>query len=80
MKELGNRLKYCRIRTGLTQKQAGRQAGIKGQTMSSYEKGKALPSLKVLFALASNYNVSTDWLLGLNSKNTLKDDMPESEA
>ncbi len=76
--ELAARLKNSRLRTGLTQEQAGRLVGIKGQTLSIYENGNGLPSLEVFYKLAGNYKVSTDWLLGLNSENTLKvDDLSE---
>lgn len=40
--------------------------GVTQSTLSSYEKGNATPSLDVLISIATNFNVSTDWLLDLS--------------
>lgn len=40
--------------------------GITQSTLSSYENGNATPSLDVLIAIATNFHVSTDWLLGIS--------------
>lgn len=40
--------------------------GVTQSTLSSYENGNAAPSLDVLIAIATNFHVSTDWLLGIS--------------
>ena len=38
--------------------------------ISAYEKGKRMPSLDVLIQLSSIFNVSIDYLLGIQRENT----------
>jgi transcriptional regulator with XRE-family HTH domain len=61
IENLGTRLRESRQRSKLTQERAGSLAGIKGQTLSLYENGNALPSLEVFYKLVGNYKVSADY-------------------
>ena len=62
MVKIGQRLKDLRIERKMTQKQLATRA------ISSYESGDRYPTLDTLAALARIYHVSTDYLLGLESR------------
>ena len=55
----------------LTLGQAAERVGIAISTLSGYEREDKHPSYFVLMKLARMYNVSTDYLLGMNEKRTL---------
>jgi transcriptional regulator with XRE-family HTH domain len=59
------RLKALRADRGLTQKQVADELQIKQQTYSNCENGKGL-DVKILKQLCDFYNVSADYLLGLD--------------
>ena len=64
-----SRIKKARLDTGLTQKMIEAETGIKQSTIAKYENGMLEPDLEKLGILAECYGVSTDWLLGIGSKN-----------
>ena len=66
MVDLGNRLKTLRLQKGLTQKELALQVGVTKSTISAYEKGERKPAYETLVLLARIFNVSTDYLLGVN--------------
>jgi transcriptional regulator with XRE-family HTH domain len=68
---LGNRLKSLRTKKGLTQLQVGNRIGVSKGVISSYELSNRTPPYDILIKLASLYNVSTDYLLGLENKRTV---------
>ena len=68
MLELGNRLKNLRVQKGLTQEQLALRLGVTKSIISAYEAGSRFPSLDMLVKLAQSYNVSTDFILGINKK------------
>ena len=68
---LGNRLKSLRTKKGLTQLQVGNRIGVSKGVISSYELSNRTPPYDILIKLASLYNVSTDYLLGLEYKRTV---------
>lgn len=64
MKELGEKIKKCRLEKGITQEQAANKLKINRVTYTGYESGKHQPSLEMLIKIADLYKTSTDYLLG----------------
>ena len=62
---LGKRLKELRIEKKLTQQQVADALGLHSVTYLHYEKSQREPPLAVLVAMAAFFEVSTDYLLGL---------------
>lgn len=62
-----NRLKELRIKHGLNQKEVADALDTTQQAISLYESGKREPKLKTWQKLADYFNVSTRYLMGLNS-------------
>jgi transcriptional regulator with XRE-family HTH domain len=67
MSELGRRLKYERIRRGMTCEGVANKLGLNKGEISRYESGVRIPNATVLGAFAVLYKVSADFLLGLKS-------------
>jgi transcriptional regulator with XRE-family HTH domain len=63
---LGDRLKELREEKGKTQKQVAEDLGINSVTYLHYEKSQREPPLSLLADFALYFNVSVDYLLGLN--------------
>lgn len=63
---LGKRLKELREEKGLTQKQLADLLGLNSVTYLHYEKAQREPPLSLLAEMAKFFNVSVDYLLGLN--------------
>jgi len=55
-----NSIRELRIRKNLTQQQLANMVGISKKTISAYETGKAVPSLRVAIKLAKVLDVSLD--------------------
>ena len=55
-----------RIRGSRSQADFALLLGVKQQTYSNWERGRVEPSLSVLAGIAKHFNVSVDWLLGLD--------------
>ena len=60
---VGSRLKEIRQQLKLTQQQLGDKLGINGSAVGKYEIGISFPTGKMLDLLATQYNVSMDYLL-----------------
>lgn len=58
-----NNLKIIRESKNITQSRLSNEIGVPQQTISSYESGKAKPSIKTLCRMAEFLNTSTDYLL-----------------
>lgn len=67
MQKFGERLKELRFKNRYTQKQVADDLGMTFSALSQYENGKRTPKNEVLIQLAAYYNVSVDYLLGLNN-------------
>ncbi|MCD8040285.1 MAG: helix-turn-helix domain-containing protein [Clostridia bacterium] len=63
---LGRQLKELRRENGLTQKEVAQQLHISAVTYMRYEKEQREPSLQLLADIAAFYDVSVDYLLGLD--------------
>lgn len=66
-----NRLKELRTQAGLTQLQLAQRLGLTKSVISFYELSERAPSPDVLIRLATLFHVSTNYLLGLDKRETL---------
>lgn len=79
--ELGLRLKLERVRCNLKQKDVAKLLNIDATSISAYETGNATPPAEVLMKIASIYNVTTDYLLGIERKSiVLTDGLNEDQV
>ena len=70
MVDFGNTLKTLRTQHKLTQAQLAQKLGLTKSVISAYETGLRMPSYDILIHTAKIFNVSTDFLLGLDKSNT----------
>ena len=63
--EFGIRLKELRIEKGMSQRKLGEIFGVVNQTVSFWESGSREPDLDTLKNIAVYFNVSIDYLLGV---------------
>lgn len=59
-----SRLKQARKAAGLTQEKIAPKVGLTKNGYALYETAKREPSLSTLVAIADEFDVSVDWLLG----------------
>lgn len=71
MVDFGVRLKELRRERGLTQGQVAERIGVTASIISAYENELRQPSYEVLLKLVRLYDVSADYLLGVNGKRTV---------
>ena len=64
----GERLKELRKQSGVKKCQCQRKIGYSGDTFWRWENGKIIPNGKALIDLATFFDVSVDYLLGLTDK------------
>ncbi len=62
---LGQTIKALRKEQGLSQRRLGELIGFSNQTVSFWESGRMEPNADTLVKLAKYFNVSIDYLLGL---------------
>ena len=62
-----NRLKFVRERNGISQKELSQFLGINKSTYSNYESERYIIPLKYLMLFSDYFNISIDYLLGLNN-------------
>lgn len=80
MYDFGLRLKELRKAKGLSQIDVGKRLDVTRSTISGYECNNITPSLEQLTRLAILYNVSLDFLMGMENRSALYlDDISESE-
>lgn len=68
MYDFGLRLKELRLKQGLSQVQLAKRLNLTNATISAYESNIRQPTLDTLCKLSSLFNVTTDYLLGMNYK------------
>ena len=71
MVDFGQVLKKLRLEEELTQQQLADRLGVTKSVVSYYELHERTPSPEVLVKLAAIFHVSTDYLLGLDKKETV---------
>ncbi len=62
---IGDIIKSLRIERGMTQTQLASLLFISQDTISLWERNKSLPDVKSLIKLSKIFQVSTDYILGL---------------
>lgn len=68
MVDFGNRLRTLRLKANMTQGELAKKLNLTKSVVSAYETDLRLPSYDVLINIARIYNVSTDFLLGVENK------------
>ncbi len=66
---LDKRLQISRINCNLTRKQVAELVGVSESLIGLYESAARQPSLSTLVKLATQYHVTTDYLLGFETVN-----------
>ena len=69
--DFGTVLKQLRKSHNLKQKEFGFQLGLSKAVVSKYENGMGYPTFDTLILIADYFNVTTDYLLGVEKSKTL---------
>ena len=67
MVDFGSRLKNLRMQSKLTQGELARKIGVTKSVISAYENDLRLPSFSTLISISKTFNVTTDFLLGIEN-------------
>ena len=62
---LGEKIKYLRKEKGIGQNLLARELGVSNASISYWETGKQIPSAEVVYKIAKYFEVTADYLLGL---------------
>lgn len=68
---LNEQIKKLRTACGITQVQLANSLGVTKQSVSNWENDNIQPSIDMLIRIAEFFQVSTDYMLGLETKNTI---------
>ena len=68
---LNEQIKKLRMACGITQVQLAKSLGVTKQSVSNWENDNIQPSIDMLIRIAEFFQVSTDYMLGLETKNTI---------
>ena len=68
---LADRIKALRIRTGMTQSEVARLLGLSRSGVNAWEMGLSVPSTQYIVELAKVFDITTDYLLGLENTSTI---------
>lgn len=68
---LGDRIREYRKINKLTQKQLSSQLGLTPKMVSFYECNERIPPIDIIIKLSEIFSVSTDYLLGLSSEQSI---------
>ncbi|WP_313341416.1 helix-turn-helix transcriptional regulator [Sedimentibacter sp.] len=68
--KISERIRYLRLKNNLTAKDLSVILGTSESAISLYENGKRKPSIELILKMADYFNVSTDFILGVD-KNTI---------
>ena len=69
--ELSENIKKLRHQKNLTQTQLAQRLGVALSTVASYENQDRMPSIPMLIKLSYEFNVTIEYLLGVNKNKTL---------
>lgn len=69
--ELSENIKKLRRQKNLTQTQLAQRLGVALSTVASYENQDRMPSIPMLVKLSYEFNVTIEYLLGVNKNKTL---------
>ena len=67
MKEFAERLRELREEKGLTRLQLAKVTGFTEVSIGRWEKAETVPDIKTLITFAKYFNITTDYLLGLEN-------------
>lgn len=62
---ISQRIKEIRTDNKLNQSEFGKSLSVSQDTISLWENGKSLPNTEFIILICQKYNVSADYLLGL---------------
>ena len=65
MQNIGKRIKELRLERGLSQENFGKLLSVSQDTISLWEQGKSVPTAEFLITIATNFDVSVDYILCL---------------
>ncbi|MCL2508994.1 MAG: helix-turn-helix domain-containing protein [Oscillospiraceae bacterium] len=68
---LSERIRLLRERIGLTQSDLARSMGLTRSSVNAWEMGLSVPSTQYIVELAKIFNVSADYLLGIETTATI---------
>lgn len=68
---IADRIKILREQQNKTQTELAKQLGITRSSVNAWEMGISVPSTQYIIELASIFQVSTDYLLGVNTTSSL---------
>lgn len=68
---LGDKIRMLREKSGLTQAALARELGISRSGVNAWEMGLSVPQVQYIVTLAKQFNVSTDYLLGIEETSTV---------
>lgn len=71
IKEFAENLKNLRTKKGLTQTQLADRLWLNKSIISAYENEQRMPSLDVLVKISYEFNVSIEYLLGIEKNKTI---------
>ena len=63
---MNKKLRELRKEKGVSQEQVANELGISTSAYSNYEQGIREPSIDMLIKLCKYYNVTSDYLIGIN--------------
>lgn len=66
--KFGKRIREVRENAGYNQKEFGSLLNIKQSTLSAYETDRMQPTISALVKIAEMFDVSLDWLCGIEKK------------
>ena len=70
---LGEKIKFARMHKKVSQQELGEKAGTHQKNISKYEQDLVIPSATTLKKIADALEVTTDYLLGNENENSIKD-------
>ena len=68
---IAEKVKKLREQKGLSQAELARQLGITRSSVNAWEMGISVPSTQYIVDLAGVFDISTDYLLGVDSSSTI---------
>lgn len=66
-RKLGLKVSMLRISKELTQEEFANKIGVSRRLISKIENGTIVPSCEVIYNICDKFNISSDWLLDLDS-------------
>lgn len=65
---INDRIKELRISFNISQVELGKKLGVTKQCVSNWENANIMPSIDMLINIAKFFNVSSDYLLGIDDE------------